>query len=784
MDNYVNRLGHLFLALRDYQSEVLHGKDLETFQPSDWESFGKWLTARIRREPIAARTQTKGILTSNKLLAILAQHGTIPIRIELDALEVRKQAKDGESIYTQKGYNQKPKVVTPLSPFAFRKDDHKRAYDYTEFQPLARRFLLTVIPYLDIYYGRFSKGTAKQLHGTVSKFLQFLTATKEQGLEATFFSQLASDNPEQISANQWESMVYQWREALTGSPERNIRTNNTHVKRFSNLWFYLADTQLVPHISVQGYKNAKAKGTTKPRETLAQLVPVVDVPNKTENAVWKRLQKYFGQTDQEEARQYIRALCARVGNIKELTIDQIIEKIHELNTERLNALRLCAEADFLHWYQHWQHGQSCLASVQESQSPEELLDLLNSSQLSISQRRKNSTRLLFSGGNDTRLGNAMQYVEATQEGISSGIHGRYHHLMRSFGDRFTFHAYLHPHPHATLALWVLIMVDTAANCEVAREIPSDCLKQTKPGTSKITLGTKARGGKGILDELPDEPAEGQRLSLPQAIRHYQEMVARYRKLAIAGHQDRLLLHEYMSIVHGLEEWTARSWFQEFLGRYEVLNDLDATPAMIRPSALMSVQHQNSDNLSAAQAIADHSQSSTTLRHYTGRAPLTLKYNLLLREFTERYQAVMIVTIKGAAEKLGLTEEEFKRILSDAHRTGLGVACLDPYAGIQPGTSPGSRCTRLEECHGCKGRYVVATVDNVVDLILFNKHLQASEAEQIARNPDRWERRWLPWLVFSDIALAKLSQGETAKTFADAQELAAAKKDTYVPFPLD
>lgn len=785
MDNYVNRLGHILLAIRDYKSQFLNGKDIETLGCSDWMSFGEWLTVRIRSEPIVARTQAKWIQTSNKLLAVLAQHGTIPFRVELDTLKARKRAKDGESTYTKKGYKQSPKVEAPLSPFAFRNENHNRSYDYTNFQPLARRFLLTIVPLLDIYYGQYSKGAAKKLHGTVSNFLRFLTKIKKLGVEPDFFAQLNSDVPEKISATQWESIAYRWRESLHTQvdSERNIRTKHTQVLQFSKLWSYFANAQVVPPISIQGYKNAKAKGTSIPRKTLAQLSPRTDDLDSIENTTWEHLRKNFDQTEQGDARQYIRALSAKVGDIRGLTIDQIIERIHALNTQRLNALRRCAEADFLHWHKHWQHGQHCLSAVK--QSSDELLYLLDSDRLAISQRRSNSTRLLYGGDGDVRLGNALQYILATQNGIATGIHGRYHHIMRSFGDRSTFHAYLHPHPHATLALWVLIQVDTGANCEVAREIPSDCLKRSRAGCSRITLGTKGRSrGKVILDELPDEPADGQKLSLPRAIRHYQEMVGRYRDLVIPEHEDRLLLHGFKSIVHGLEEWTARPWFKEFLGRHPVLNELDATPAMIRPSVLMSVQHQNSDNLSAAQAIADHDKSSTTLRHYTGRAPLTLKYNLLIREFTERYQAVIIATIDGAAEKLGLSAEELQRILSDAHRTGLGVACLDPYAGIQPGTSPESPCTRLERCCECKGRYVVATIDNVVDLILFNGHLHASQAEQIKRNPDRWEAYWLPWLVFSDIALAKLGQGETAKTFAEAQKLAVAKQNTYVPFPLD
>jgi hypothetical protein len=80
-------------------------------------------------------------------------------------------------------------------------------------------------------------------------------------------------------------------------------------------------------------------------------------------------------------------------------------------------------------------------------------------------------------------------------------------------------------------------------------------------------------------------------------------------------------------------------------------------------------------------------------------------------------------------------------------------------------------------------WVVATRENITDLILFNEHLKAAQDDGSREHPEMWERRWLPWLVFSDIALTKLSQGDTAKLFADATIQAAERRSRYRPFPL-
>ncbi len=695
-------------------------------------------------------------------------------------MQARKNATPGESRFSKKGYRHKPKVELPLSPFAFRIEEHRRIYDYTEFQLLARHFLLSAMPMLEVHYRQLSAKYAYQVSRSFKNLLQFLSHLKARDVRSEFFVQLSSENASQISDIQWETLVFLWRDSLV-TKSRHIRTSLNYILSLKRLWAHLANSNLVPVISIVGYKNARQKGTNKRRRSFAQLTPNASLNSEGVDTIWERISKFFDESEQSEAREFIRSLVASLSAevVERLSIDEIIEQIHVLNDARLSKLRECAESDFLFWYRHWQRGKASLSSIKHK--PNELTYLLDSPKLSLSQRRRNSSTLLFSGPEDHRLGNSLLYVEATVEGVASGIHGRYNQMMHSFGGNYIFHAYLHPHQEATLALWVLMLVDTGANCEVARGTHRDCLEQTKPGYSRIRLGNKLRArGKVIVDELLETPSSGQQISVPQAIRHYLEMSARYRKLAGPKEKDLLLLCEYKSVVSGLKESTGTSWFIKFLKRHKSLEQFDARPSMIRPSVLLSVQHQNSDDVVAAQIIGDHANSSTTLASYTGRAPTTLKYNLLIREFVERYQAVIIATIEGAPEKLGLSADEFKRIFSDASRTGLGVVCLNSMAGIQPGTSPNIPCTRMDACCRCQVRYVVATVENIADLIMFNKYLRESQGQQIEENPDGWEQRWLPWLVFSDIALAKLSKGETAKIFAEAIVFAESRAGNYTP----
>ena len=81
------------------------------------------------------------------------------------------------------------------------------------------------------------------------------------------------------------------------------------------------------------------------------------------------------------------------------------------------------------------------------------------------------------------------------------------------------------------------------------------------------------------------------------------------------------------------------------------------------------------------------------------------------------------------------------------------------------------------------RWVVATVDNITDLILFNEHLQAAAIAPPDQPAADWEERWLPWLAFTKVVLQKMREGETAGLYAQAVTLAAERRTTYARIPL-
>jgi hypothetical protein len=117
-------------------------------------------------------------------------------------------------------------------------------------------------------------------------------------------------------------------------------------------------------------------------------------------------------------------------------------------------------------------------------------------------------------------------------------------------------------------------------------------------------------------------------------------------------------------------------------------------------------------MDAAKAQGDHESVATTHR-YTMHFPAQILFDAQIHEFTRVWQAMVIVTIDTAAERLGISPQELQLLLSEGARTGLGVACLDAYAGVQPGTKKGEHCFRQDQCWDCKMRYLVGSVEHIL-----------------------------------------------------------------------
>jgi hypothetical protein len=284
-------------------------------------------------------------------------------------------------------------------------------------------------------------------------------------------------------------------------------------------------------------------------------------------------------------------------------------------------------------------------------------------------------------------------------------------------------------------------------------------------------GNKMRaGGKLIVSELPTkDPAHD--VGSIEAVKAYQEISQQLRGCASATVAESLFIYLRQSgsvDVVDIRRWG--DWFRMFCDRHEKLKTLGIRSNMLRTSVLLQDAYDRETGIFAASARADHSSLSTSMG-YVARYPTRVIWERTIRDFQNLYQAVPVYNIDGAAQKLGLTTEQAWKLFTEACRTGLGVLCLDPKSGVQPGSEKGIDCTQLQNCHGCPNRMVIATVENLKDLILWNRHLERHREKWERERPERWLKVWLPWLVFTQVIAEQSSRGRTLKEFRRAETLA-------------
>lgn len=783
-ENYVLRLVDIFEALSMFRAQKRAGKAVADFCSEDWQDFGRAYRQRLDFRFNSGKTLSKLVSTANNVLGRLAFDGVIPFRIDLTEGDLRDRRRVGSATADAKGLNRKPKAVT-VSPLIIVVEAHRRSYDFRRFLALAPCFMADVIKPLTQHLQRLPAGLAKSRYNALVNLFDCLASPDAQLILSKFLEKLASDNYRALESGDWEGALYHWRDSLHGPDVLRTKLTAqqiwTHVQK---IWGHWVGASLVPAVSMKGIWQSKRLGQSKSKLSLAQLPHGPD-REAVDAAVWDSVRRTFDETNEAEAREFISSLCQvhTAAGVRQMSPEEMIKAIHDLNTDGLRKARVAAEATFAYWRRHWEAGQQALQAATHSAAEQQRL--FGTGCVGGQAEKRLSRKLFFQGESAVRLGNALNHLLAMHDGIVGGVKGRLHHLAIAHGGRGRFHAYLHPHEQATTALWILVMTDTGANAEVARVMPWDCLGAlTNSGARRVKLGVKHRAkGHTIEDELPIVPPAGFKLSLIAAIEQYKEMAARINQMAEGKLKAYLMLQVTQGEIKEWTEFTARAWFIKFAHEHQAQMSIHARPCMLRPSFLLSFRHQHGDSLAAAQTVADHASPHTTYTSYANRTAERLANAERIRQFQTYFQTLIVASIDGAADKLRLTRDQFDRLFDEASNTGLGVACLDPRAGVQPGTSKGSPCDRLDACSGCEMRWIVATPPNVADLILFNEYLESVQEEEERERPEPWEKRWLPWLVFSRIALAKLRSGSTARVFVAGTAEADARRASYTAYPL-
>ena len=648
-------------------------------------------------------------------------------------------------------------------------NNNKRFFDFNEFAALGHQFAKAIAETFILYSSSVSIETAQASHCTLSRFFRWLIANKNKHPELILALQ---KNYEKAEPLHWEAAVDSWREDLQAEKNISLRRKGNLIAACQTFIRNLIVRGVVPKLHLP-HMPINLRNAGRPTKCLAEAIHISE-NKKNKKLVDVYLSESAGSSiNLDIKRDFLTVLLEEKGTIAG-TEQEHAKELMKVNAERLASVRECAVKDFQKWHAHWLKGQELIEKC--NLSFEELPAFM---QAAISEQGEQEKLILSQVDLESVLAGSLKYFHEHPEYKGQTLRRNFmrenialYKLLTKLGSAEEFQAYLFPHPEMIVAAIVIFLCDTGANVSVGWSLSYDCLEDSNEPGYKVIKGTKMRArGKLIVNQLPVRDRQSE-LSCIQALETYREISFSLRAIAAPETAEKLFLYigwsRKIQTVSNLW-WVAN--FRRFVKRHPEISHLKINSKMIRPSVLMQATYAENSGIAAAGILADHKSVKTTDSYVNARYPLQIIWERMIREFQQLFQAVAIFPINGAAEKLGLTAEQVSTLLSEANRTGLGIACLDPLKGIQPNTVKNESCTELQNCPNCPQRFVLATVENLKDLILWNYYLKSRRDEWEKQRPERWEKVWLPWLAFTEVAIEAAGRGRTMVEFAKAKTIA-------------
>jgi hypothetical protein len=655
-----------------------------------------------------------------------------------------------------------------LRPYDSR---HGRHWDFSEFEILGRDFVAAFAPCFLAYSSVVARSTAATNYHAARLLLCFLTINRET--LGQLIPILESDYTK-ATARAWEEALALWRDDLIGNDAISPVTKHGYIKSVNMLLRKMISRGVIPEIT---FLNSipKARKASRATPSLAEL-HFHDIKEKSKKILEETLSGFGGTAVERQVKEdFLASLLSEAGDITGNPIEQA-EALFQINRGRLKLLRSCAVKDFIKWRDSSLRGINLVRVC--DLTFEEIAGIVDYRHKDLKKRSSALKTLFPEDEQDVSLARLLKYfvdhpkyrgrITWPQREIPPHW---FFNLAPRFGGFKPLQDYLFPPVELTASVITLILCDTGANVSVALTLLRDCLEDSKERNYMVLKGNKMRaGGKIIFNELPIKDPLNE-VSCVEAIQTYQMISGTLRGLATEKVANQLFLYFGLSgSVRNPPIYRWNNYFRAFCNRHPELKDLKIQSKMVRVSVLLQASMDKDAGLFAANARGDHASIATTY-DYLARYPNHVIWAAMIRKFMNLFQAVSIIDIKGAAEKLGLSSEQVERLFNEACRTGLGVICLDPKAGVQPGSKKGTNCAELQNCPTCPNCIVVATAEYLKDLILWNEHLERHRQEWENSRPERWGKVWLPWLVFTQVVIEQASRGRTVKEFKRARALA-------------
>lgn len=329
-----------------------------------------------------------------------------------------------------------------------------------------------------------------------------------------------------------------------------------------------------------------------------------------------------------------------------------------------------------------------------------------------------------------------------------------------------------PYYEATIkslnAAYHIILIDLGANCQPVDDIPYECYSD-KPRRGKIRvrsvrLHKNRSNGKAVPSALKEDISETDLFlatkNLPDRpsgvviIEIWKKLTASMRSQT-GPTAERLWVWRkagWSEVRTSLVSMSSDRW-PAFLARHaenEVFGGLQISRQSIR-TAVRNARGEAGDlDIAVEQALMGHSSAKTTFEYLSEGATRALLESQI-RDFVDAWEAVSVRDIDSAAQLLGVPSAELSRRAQLGIENGLAI--LAGRAEVRTSSAPRDSSPALSKA---AQEFSVSTV-SMTNLELARRALRQQFEMMVNVNPQRFVRKWLPWMAIVEGYCARLEQ---------------------------
>jgi len=357
---------------------------------------------------------------------------------------------------------------------------------------------------------------------------------------------------------------------------------------------------------------------------------------------------------------------------------------------------------------------------------------------------------------DQRFGGVVPQDKAL---VSRGNY-RCYLAVSKFGGRKHIESCLYPGLDTILPYYLAILIHTAGNAWAIAELERQCLQPVPLLEDReFLVWAKPRAAalqrRSFRSSTPMEP--------PMLVRELIEWTRRLRPHATITERERLFLLKSSSGVHVLTNYVLVQPIRDFEARHGLKH---VAPASIRPSMLTSIYRATGD-LMTVKGVANHAQLSTTIGYVESpevEAQNRTRIAALQRVFVGHLEGnTRGLDHGGVTPATAATAPGGQMVVPPATAVSVfGFDCLDPLAGVAPGTRAGELCGNFLGCFTCPNAVIPHDTRTLARLLQARDHLAAAAAHV---HPLRWKSIYAPPLrlleedILTRFATAEIAQAQ-------------------------